>query len=56
MQQVGAALEVKCEGNAQCRFLSQQSTEKLMPGAFLVRTFVLVLTIVLHLLQTKAAA
>ena len=26
MQQVGGALEVKLEGNAQCRFLTQQLT------------------------------
>lgn len=52
----GGALEVKYEGNAQCRFLSWQSTGKLKPGAFLIRIFALVLTNVLHLLQTKAAA
>lgn len=56
MQQVGEALEMKYEGNAQCRLLSWQSTGKVKPGAFLIKTFALVLTNVLHLLQTKAAA
>lgn len=56
MQQVWEALEVKYEGNVQCRLLSWQSTGKLKPGALLIRTLALVMTNVPHFLQTKAAA